>query len=285
MKVSLRIGVAYDLLRWEEKAIIEAIKRLGHEPVLIYVPASKLWVTERSIKDVDFVLERCVSFYRALASSMVIQEHGIPVINPYEVIRDCGDKLLTTLRLSKSGLPIPKTAIAFDRSAVIELAKELGYPLVIKPVHGSWGRMIARALDEQSLHDIMDFRENMPSPQFQVHYVQEFVRKPGRDIRAYYVWGDVPVAIYRVSQNWKTNTALGARAEPAELSDEAKELVRRAGEVMGGGILGVDIMENDEGKMLIAELNAIVEFKNTVRVTGYDLPGKIISSTVQMLRS
>lgn len=281
----MKIGIAYDLLRWEEKALIEAIRKLGHDPILIYVPTSKLWVTKKNIDDVDFVLERCVSFYKALASSMVFQEQGIPVVNSYEVIRNCGDKLLTTLKLAKYGLPVPRTAIAFDRSIALELAKELGYPVVVKPIHGSWGRMMARAVDEASLLDIIDFRENMPSPQFQIHYIQEFVNKPGRDIRAYYVWGEVPVAIYRVSQYWKTNTALGARAEPAELNEEVKELVRRAGDIMGGGVLGVDLMEDENGKVLISELNAVVEFKNTVRVTGYNLPEKIISSTIKVFKS
>jgi len=280
----LRIGLAYDLLRWEEKSLAYAIKDLGYTLELIRVPESVFQLTEPGNNELDLVFERCVSFYRALASSLALQEQGIPVVNSFDVIRNCGDKMFTTMVLAKKGIPVPRTMIAFDRERALDAAKKIGYPVVVKPIHGSWGRMIAKADDESSLLDIIDFRENMPSPHFQIHYIQEFIRKPGRDIRAYYVWGEVPVAIYRVSQNWKTNTALGARAEPASLDENLKELVIKAGDALGGGVLGVDLMEGEDGRVLVSEVNAVVEFKNTVRVTGYDLPRKIVSSTVEALR-
>ena len=159
-------------------------------------------------------------------------------------------------------------------------AEELGYPLVVKPIYGSWGRMICRALDQESLEEILELRENMQSPHFKIHYLQEYIEKPGRDIRAYYVWGDVPVAIYMVSSRWKTNTALGGRAVKADLTPEQVELVKRAGEVMGGGILGVDLVEKGD-QNLVLELNGIPQYKNVVRVTGYDLSRKMIESTIQ----
>ncbi|PUA31651.1 MAG: lysine biosynthesis protein LysX [Candidatus Terraquivivens tikiterensis] len=280
----MRIGLAYDLLRWEEKSLAYAIKDLGYTLELIRVPESVFQLTEPGNNELDLVFERCVSFYRALASSLALQEQGIPVVNSFDVIRNCGDKMFTTMVLAKKGIPVPRTMIAFDRERALDAAKKIGYPVVVKPIHGSWGRMIAKADDESSLLDIIDFRENMPSPHFQIHYIQEFIRKPGRDIRAYYVWGEVPVAIYRVSQNWKTNTALGARAEPASLDENLKELVIKAGDALGGGVLGVDLMEGEDGRVLVSEVNAVVEFKNTVRVTGYDLPRKIVSSTVEALR-
>ncbi|MEM2909671.1 MAG: lysine biosynthesis protein LysX [Nitrososphaerota archaeon] len=281
----MRIGLAYDLLRWEEKALAYAVKDLGYTLELIHIPESIFCVTKPDTKELDIVFERCVSFYKALASSLMLQEQGITVVNSFDVIRNCGDKMFTTAMLAKKGIPVPKTIIAFDKERALNAAKKIGYPVVVKPIHGSWGRMIAKADDESSLLDILDFRENMPSPHFQIHYIQEFVRKPGRDIRAYYVWGEVPVAIYRVSQNWKTNTALGARAEPANLDGSVKELVIKAGEALGGGVLGVDLMEAEDGKIMVSEVNAVVEFKNTVRVTGYDLPRKIISSTVEALKA
>jgi [lysine-biosynthesis-protein LysW]--L-2-aminoadipate ligase len=280
----LRVGLAYDIMRWEEKALAYAVKDLGYTLELIHVPESVFHLTEPNNKGLDVVFERCVSFYRALASSLTLRNQGVTVVNDFEIIRNCGDKMFTTMVLANKGVPVPRTMIAFDKVRALEAAKMIGYPVVVKPIYGSWGRMIAKADDESSLLDILDFRENMPSPHFQIHYIQEFIRKPGRDIRAYYVWGEVPVAIYRVSQNWKTNTALGARAEPANLDESTKELIIKAGEAMGGGVLGVDLMEDEDGRILVSEVNAVVEFKNTVRVTGYDLPRKIVSSTVEVLK-
>jgi len=245
---------------------------------LIQVTKSPLWIArERVFRDLDLAFQRCVSFYRALASTMIFEELGIPVINSHEVVYGCEDKLYTSVKLEAAGIPIPRTAIAMGREAALGAAEELGYPLVVKPIYGSWGRMICRALDQESLEEILELRENMQSPHFKIHYLQEYVEKPGRDIRAYYIWGDVPVAIYRVSSRWKTNTALGGRAVKAP---EQVELVKRAGEVMGGGVLGVDLVEKGD-ENLVLELNGIPQYKNVVRVTGYDLSRKIVESTIQ----
>jgi len=281
----MRIGLLYDVARWEEKSLAEAARKLGHELQLLQVTKHPLWLTRgNGLRGLDFALQRCVSFYRALASTAVLEEQGIPVVNSYRVIMDTEDKLYTTLKLAKAGLPVPHTAIAFSREACLEAAGELGYPLVVKPIYGSWGRMIARALDEDSLLEILDFRENMQSPHFKVHYLQEYVEKPGRDIRAYYVWGEVPIAVYRVSRRWKTNTALGGEAVGAELSEELRELVRRAGEAIGGGVLGVDLVERPDGAPLLLEINGIPQFKNVVRVTRYDLSSKIIEATAAQFK-
>lgn len=274
----------YDLVRWEEKDLIRAAKERGHEVELIQVTKTPLWLTKpNKFRDLDFSFQRCVSFYRALASTMVFEEHGIPVVNSSRVILSCEDKLYTTAKLAREGVPVPETVIAFSREACIEAAEKLGYPVVIKPIYGSWGRMIARALNRESLDEILEFRENMQSPHFKIHYLQEYVEKPGRDIRAYHIWGEAPAAIYRISENWKTNTALGGKAVPAKLSEEQVELVRRAGEVMGGGVLGVDLIEKGS-ESLVLEINGIPQYKNVVRVTGFDLSSLIVDKTVKQFK-
>ncbi len=284
VRCRMRIGIVYDLIRWEERALAEAAERLGHEVRLIQVTRDPLWLGYgNGLGDLDFVFQRCVSYYRAMASAMILEEEGVPVVNSYQVIAGTEDKLYTTLKLAKAGLPVPKTAVALSKEASLKAAEKLGYPLVVKPIYGSWGRMIARAMNEENLLEILEFREHMQSPHFKVHYLQEYVEKPGRDIRACYVWGEVPAAIYRVSERWKTNTALGAEAVAANLPDEIKELVRRAGDLVGGGVLGVDLVEKN-GEPLILEINGIPQFKNVVRATGYDLAGKIIESTVSMFK-
>ncbi|MCD6421282.1 MAG: lysine biosynthesis protein LysX [Thaumarchaeota archaeon] len=279
----MRIGVVYDLIRWEEKDLIRAVGELGYEPVLLRVTREVFWLDREDGYDLDLAFQRCVSFYRAIASTIILEEKGVPVVNSSRVLMGCEDKLYTTARLARRGIPVPRTAIAFSREACIEAAEKLGYPLVVKPIYGSWGRMIARALDRESLEEILEFRENMQSPHFKVHYLQEYVEKPGRDIRACYIWGDVPAAIYRVSDRWKTNTALGGRAVPADLEEEQLELVRRAGDEIGGGVLGVDLIERGS-ESLVLEINGIPQYKNVARVTGVDLSRMIVKKTVEQFK-
>ncbi|MEM1584330.1 MAG: lysine biosynthesis protein LysX [Nitrososphaerota archaeon] len=281
----MKVGVAYDVIRWEERAIIEAIKKLGHDVRPIQVNKKIFWLTGvNGFSELDFVIQRCVSFYRALASTAIFEEQGTTVVNSFNVIRDCEDKLYTTLKLARNSIPVPRTAVSFSREGCVNVAEELGYPLVVKPIYGSWGRMVSRALDKDSLLEIIEFREYMQSPYFKVHYLQEYVDKPNRDIRAFYFWGEVPAAIYRVSSSWKTNTALGGVAVEAELDDELSEIVKKSGEVMGGGVLGIDILESRNERYLVSEVNAIPEFRNTVRVTGKDLAKIMIETTINNIK-
>ncbi len=280
----MRVGLAYDVMRFEERSLIQAANSLGHNVSPIHVVDREFWINEANGYELDFIIQRCISYNRAIATTSIFEREGCFVVNSLDVLRNSADKLVTTCILAKNKIPTPLTAIAFKKESALSIARKIGYPVVIKPISGSWGRMIARAFDEQSLADIIEMRENMPNPQMKIHYIQEHVDKPERDIRIFYVWGDVPVAIYRVSKNWKTNTALGGRAYPCNITDELRELAIKAGDVLGGGVLGIDILESPDKGLLVNEVNGVVEFRNTVLVTGYDLPSKIISETVKVLR-
>jgi len=274
----------YDLARWEERDLVRAIRELGHQVELIQVTRRPFWLTRpNGFNDLDFAFQRCVSFYRALTSTTILEEQGVQVVNNSKVILGCEDKLYTTIKLAKEGVPVPETAVAYGREACHEAAEKLGYPVVVKPIYGSWGRMIARALDRDGLDEILEFRENMQSPYFKVHYIQEYVDKPGRDIRACYIWGEVPAAIYRISDRWKTNTALGGRAEAANLTEDQVELVTRAGDAMGGGVLGVDLIERGS-ENLVLEVNGVPQYRNVARVTRRDISRIIVEKTVEHFR-
>jgi len=278
------IGISYDLVRFEEKSLIQAAATLGHKVKPYYVVDQEFWLNEENGCEEDFIIQRCVSFYRALATTTFFERLDKLVVNRLDVLRNAADKLITTCLLVKHRIPTPITAFAVKKETALKIAKKMGYPVVVKPVSGSWGRMIARAFDEQSLADILEMREYFHNPQMRIHYIQEYVEKPGRDIRAFYVWGEVPVAIYRVSRNWKTNTALGGKAQPCTVTDELRELVIKAGDALGGGVLGIDIIESSDRGYLVNEVNGVVEFRNTVLVTGYDLPTEIIKKTVEVVR-
>lgn len=271
-----RIAVVYDRLRPEEKLLFDALERAR-------VPFSKLYAPQLTcdfsrlseLPQVDVVLGRCVSQTRGLALSRIFTALGSRVLNTPEVIEICGDKLATNAALARVGVPTPRTGVAFDTESATRLAERFGYPVVLKPTVGSWGRMVSRINDQDALEAVLEHKETLGGPQHKIFYLQEFVHKPGRDIRAFVVGGEVVAAIYRTSEHWVTNTARGAVASNCPLYDELVEVSLRAARAVGGGVLAVDLLESERG-LLVNEVNHTMEFRNSITTTGVDIPAKVV---------
>ncbi len=274
----MRIAVVYDRLRAEEREISRAIEELGHSIVRVHLNSTHMPLGG----DVEFkiALERATSGTKAYSSAVALEASGVKVVNSSHTIASCYSKLVTTAKLLSSGIPTPKTAVAFSPEGAYKAAEEVGYPVVVKPVNGSWGRLVSLAQDEEELRTILEHREAIPSPFYRIHYIQEFIRKPGRDIRAFATEDRLVTAIYRVADHWITNTARGARAEKAELTSELEEIAVRASRAVGGGFLGIDIVEDPERGLLVLEVNAITEFRNAARVTGVDIAREIVEYAI-----
>lgn len=262
--------VVYDRLREEERLLLAAMDRLSipHSPV--YAPDLQVELTSSQAPRV--ALLRCTSQWRGLSLARALQATGAVVLNPPDVIATCGDKLATSAALVRHGVPTPRTAVAVGAGAALAAAEELGFPVVTKPLMGSWGRLVARADDRQALETLIEHREVLGGPEHKVHYLQEYVRKPGRDIRLFVVGQQVICAIYRSSEHWITNTARGATASNCPVSDELAALGLAAATAVGGGILAVDVVESERGP-LVVEVNHTMEFRNSVSTTGVDIPG------------
>lgn len=185
------------------------------------------------------------------------------------------DKVWTLSILNRNKIPVPRTAVVFSEEAALSAAERIGYPVVVKPIAGSWGRLVSLARDEEELRTIIEHRMSIPGIDSRAHLIQELVRKPGRDIRVMVVGGEVVAAIYRVCNHWITNTARGGRAEPLKPDDELTDLSLRTAEVLGGEVLGIDVFEDPSRGYLVNEVNGVSEFKNLQRVTGVDVAGKI----------
>ena len=271
-----RIAVVYDRLRPEEKLLFGAFERAA-------VPFEKLYAPQlmcdfsclSELPQYDVVLGRCVSQTRGLAFSRIFAALGARVLNAPEIIETCGDKLATNAVLARAGIPTPRTGVAFDTESAIRLAERFGYPVVLKPTVGSWGRMVSRLNDQDALEAVLEHKETLGGPQHKVFYLQEFVHKPGRDIRAFIVGGEVVAAIYRTSEHWVTNTARGAVASNCPLYDELVEVSLGAARAVGGGVLAVDLLESERG-LLVNEVNHTMEFRNSVTTTGVDIPAKVV---------
>lgn len=270
------VTILYDTIRWEEKALLEAGKKKNIN--IQMVDCKNLAIDlEKKPEDYGPVIQRCVSYYRNLHSTAALEGMGVNVINCLNTGIFAGNKLFTHMLLKKYGVPTPYAAVAFSKDAVIEHLETHGYPKVIKPTVGSWGRLISKLNDKDSAEGIIESREAM-YPIYQVHYLEEFVNRPPRDIRAIMVGDKIVAAIYRTSGNgnWKTNMALGGTAEECKVTPEMEEMCIKAKNAVQGDIVGVDLMESNERGLVVHEVNNTTEYKNTVRVCGVDIPSLMI---------
>ena len=279
---SPRIAVVYDRLRSEEKMLFEAFAREEVPFVKLYAPQMRFDFGQEAYRDIDVVIERCVSQTRGLAISRMFSAMGKCVINTPAVIETCGDKLATNAALSRCGVPTPRTAVAFDAASVFAICEDFGYPVVMKPVMGSWGRMVAKLNDRDAVEALLEHKEVLGGHQHKVFYLQEFVAKPGRDIRAFVVGDRVIAAIYRNAEHWLTNTARGAVATNCPLYPELEAISLQAARAVGGGVLAVDVLESAQG-LLINEVNHTMEFRNSVSTTGVDIPAELVRYAVAQL--
>jgi [lysine-biosynthesis-protein LysW]--L-2-aminoadipate ligase len=284
--VTISIGLLYDVIRWEEKALIKAAKDKGINITPIDTDNLSLSVKADDGPEFgDVILQRCVGYYRAVHLTAILQGKGKLVINPLDVALTCGNKLLTTLALMNANVPTPKTIVAFSpESALRALDNKVGYPAVLKPVTGSWGRLVALLNDRESAEAILEDRSYM-FPLYQIFYVQPKVDRPPRDIRSVVIGDEVVAAIYRYSApgQWKTNTALGGKAVACPITRELEDVSLKAAKAVGGGVLGIDCMESPDG-LLVHEVNNTVEFKNTVPTTGVNIQGLIIDYAVSLAK-
>ena len=272
-----KITVLYDTIRLEEKLLIKAAEM--HDIAIEMVDCKRLFVDlNKSTHEFDTVLQRCVSYYRNIHSTATLEGLGARVINSLRTGILAGNKLFTHMLLQKAGIPTPEAIIAFSKESAMESLEKNGYPKIIKPTVGSWGRMVSKLNDKDSAEGIIESRESM-HPAYQMYFLEEFVQRPPRDIRAIVIGDTVAGAIYRVSNdsNWKTNTHLGGSAEVCEVSNELEDICIKAKNTVQGEIVGVDLMESNDKGLVVHEINNTTEFRNVVKVTGIDIPTQMLN--------
>jgi [lysine-biosynthesis-protein LysW]--L-2-aminoadipate ligase len=264
----------------------EAVK-LGHDASLIDAKITQI-NTSSQTQDFDFgdtVLERCVSYYRGLYFTACLEFLDVPVINKFDVSATCGNKLLTSMLLKKNNIPTPKTYFSFSADAARKNLEDVGYPLVIKPIIGSWGRNVVPLKDKDTADAIIEQREITDGPLDRIFYLQELIDRPPRDIRVITVGDRAVTAMYRKSSgNFKTNIALGAEPEICNITNEIEDLCAKTSKVVGGGILGIDLMEDKEKGLVIHEVNNTVEFKGLVKVADANIPKEMIEYALNLSR-
>jgi [lysine-biosynthesis-protein LysW]--L-2-aminoadipate ligase len=225
-----------------------------------------------------------VSTSRGLYLLSILNSWRIPTINSYATAAVCADKVQTTLALARAGVPQPAVQVAFEQESALAALSEIGYPAVLKPVTGSWGRLLARVNDRDSAEAIIEHRQTLGDYQHHIYYIQEYVNKPGRDIRAFVVGDETICAIYRTSPHWITNTARGGQASNCPITPELDALCRNAAAAVGGGVLALDIFEDTERGLLINEINHTMEFRNSSAPTGVDIAARVVEYALAQAR-
>ncbi len=275
----MRLAVMLSRVRAEEKLLFGELEQRGVAFDRLY-DSDLVFDLESIPRSYDLILERSINHSRALYALKLFNDAGVATVNSYRVADNCGNKILTSSLLVKHGVPSPRTLVAFTPESALMAIEKLGYPAVLKPAVGSWGRLLCVVSDRYAAEAILEHKEILGSYHHSIFYIQEFVEKPGRDIRSFVVGNRTIAAIYRYSDHWITNTARGGRAEGCPVTDEIDVLSRRSAMAVGGGVLAVDLMETDRG-LLVTEVNYTMEFRNSIHTTGVDIPARIVDYVLE----
>lgn len=269
------VAVLLSRIRAEEKLLLAAVETVGADVTIVKDGDLILSGATMPTLQADVVLERSLSTARGLYALRMLELHGIPTVNTYATATICADKLLTSAALSEATVPQPQYRLAFTPETALDAAEELGYPVVIKPVVGSWGRLVGRLNDRQAAETVFEHKQVLGSYQHGIFYLQEFVNKPGRDLRVFVVGDETVAAVYRNSEHWITNTARGGTASNCPVTPEIDTISRQAAAAVGGGVLAVDLLEDPNRGLLVNEVNHTMEFRNSIEPTGVDIPRQV----------
>ena len=276
MKINL--GILASRIRLEEKLLIKEARKRKNVNLTVVDPRKITW--ERSnLQDLDVLLDREISQSRAYHVMELLSGTTVTLVNDFETVQLCGDKAFTSVKLKKHGIPTPDFRVAFDPDSALRAVEEIGYPAVLKPVDGSWGRMVAKVGNREAAESTIEHKSNLDSHYHSIYYVQEFIETGKKDIRAFVLGEEVVGAAYRESDHWITNAARGGKSKPYPSSRELEDIVTETSKIFGGGALAVDLLESDRG-LLINEINCSMEFKESMKAIDSNIPANLLDYTI-----
>ena len=281
----MKVAMLLSRVRVEEKLLLQAFAR--RDIVVDRLDDRKLVFDmhdSSQMRSYDVIIERCINHSRAIHILELLNTWGVPTVNTARVVRVCGDKFSTTCALIANKVPTPRTLMAYTPESALVAIETLGYPVVLKPAVGSWGRLLSKINDREAAEAILEHKAVLGSYHHSVYYIQEYIDKPQRDIRTFVVGDETIAGIYRTSEHWITNTARGGLASNCPITPELDALSQAAARAVGGGVVAVDILENARGELLVNEVNHTTEFRNSIDTTGVDIPGRIVDYVLKVGR-
>ncbi|MDF1611051.1 lysine biosynthesis protein LysX [Stygiobacter electus] len=286
----MKIGMLHSLIRKDEKYLIDEFNKIKGVELELIDDRQISFNLGKDHFDYDIVVERCINHSRALHGLKLFETAGIKCVNKYSVATICGDKLLTSCSLAEHKVPQPEVRVAFTEESALRTIEEMGYPVVLKPAVGSWGRLLSKINDRDAAEAILEHKTVLGSYHHSIFYIQKYVEKariengeklPGRDIRSFVVGDKCIAAIYRTSPHWITNTARGGKATNCVVTDELNDISVRAAKAVGGGIVAIDVFETENG-LMVNEVNYTMEYKNSIVTTGVNIPQKMVEYILQV---
>ena len=279
----MRIGLLHSLIRKDEKYLIDEFNKIPNVELVMIDDRELSFNLGKDKFDVDIVVERCINHSRALHALRLFEAAGIKCVNSYKVATICGDKLLTSTMLAENNVPQPEVRIAFTEESALKAIEDMGYPVVLKPAVGSWGRLLSKVNDRDAAEAILEHKTVLGSYHHSIFYIQKYVEKKGRDIRSFVVGGECIAAIYRDSPHWITNTARGGKASNCPVTDEIYNISVAAANAVGGGIVAIDLFETETG-IKVNEVNYTMEYKNSITTTGVNIPAKMAEYVIKVAK-
>ena len=276
-----KVGFLHSIIRPEEKMLLAILKERPGVEIEMLDARELVFRLGHDRFEMDVILERCLNHSRALHALILYETAGVPCVNNAQVATICGDKLQTSAALLRHHVPQPEVRVAFTEKSALQALDELGYPAVLKPAVGSWGRLLSKVNDRDAAETILEHKTILGSYHHSIFYIQQYIEKKGRDIRSFVIGDECVAAIYRTSDHWITNTARGATTTNCPVTDELRELSLRGAKAVGGGVVALDLFETDDG-LLVNEVNYTMEFRNSIGVTGVDIPGRIIDHVLRV---
>ena len=284
-----KVGILYSRVRAEEKLLFEAFEKRGvafdlldDRDIVFEITQGQSY--QHMYADYDVIVERCINHGRALYSLRILNDRGIPTVNTAHVADVCGNKLQTTSALTAAGVPSPRTMVAFTPESALSAIDDIGYPVVLKPAVGSWGRLLSKVNDREAAEAILEHKEVLGSYHHSIFYIQEYINKPMRDIRAFVIGNETICAIYRDSAHWITNTARGGKSSNCPITPELNDLCVRAARAVGGGVVAIDVLEDPGRGLLVNEVNYTMEFRNSILPTGVNIPDRMVDFALRVAR-
>jgi [lysine-biosynthesis-protein LysW]---L-2-aminoadipate ligase len=279
----IRVGFLHSLVRKDEKLLLDAFQTWPEVEVIPIDDRELSFCLGRADTHYDVVLERCINHSRALHALRIFESQGVRCVNTSQTAWICGDKLLTSIVLAENNIPQPEVRVAFTEESALAAIEAMGYPVVLKPAVGSWGRLLAKVNDRDAAEALLEHKTTLGSYHHSIFYIQKYVEKKGRDIRSFVVGGECIAAIYRYSDHWITNTARGGSAAACVVDPDLASLSVRAAKAVGGDVVALDIFEGSDG-YIVNEINYTMEFKNSIAPTGVDIPGRIAAHVVKVAK-
>ncbi len=279
----MKIGFLHSLIRKDEKLLLTEFEKHPDVEMIMIDDRDLIFHLDKDKFALDVVIERCINHSRALHALKLFEAAGVTCVNTSKVATICGDKLLTSIALKEHNVLQPELKVAFTEESALKAIEEMGYPVVLKPAVGSWGRLLSKINDKDAAEAILEHKAVLGSYHHSIFYIQKYIDKKGRDIRSFVVGDECIACIYRTSPHWITNTARGGVATNCPVTPELAQISVQAAKAVGGGIVAIDLFETEQA-ILVNEVNYTMEFKNSIAPTGVDIPKKIVDYVLKIAR-